>query len=474
MKKNSLLISVLALVIAVSFGAAACSQKVEETTTSETTALEITVEATEETEATTETTIEEPPTDPAAYEYSLVWEENFDGDELDRDMWNVELHNPYWVNNELQYYLDSEDCIYVEDGDLVIQPLKVLNEETGEYEYHSGRINSRGNADFKYGRIEARIRVPEGQGFLPAFWMMPSTDSFGSWPRSGEIDIMEVLGSETDTTYGTIHFGNPHEQRQSSYTLEEGSFSSDYHVFAIEWEPGLIRWLVDDVEIGTANDWFTGATPNVPMPYPAPFNKPFHVILNVAVGGSWPGDPDSTTVFDERAQMRVDYVRVYQRGWYDENVSAPEHVYHFRYPDSDGNFVSATDWEFYENEGGVGTLTTDSGVMTITTSDAGTVDYSIQLVNNGIPAEDGSTYVVTFDAMADENRTMIAAVTAPDHGYIRYMEDETVDLTTSWQTYSYTYTLSGTSDDNSRLEFNMGGTDSSATIYLRNVTIVKN
>lgn len=472
--KRSFPASLIAMFLVGAIAFSAC-QNASETSVSETIS-EVettTVVETEETEATTTQTEETGPIDPALLEYSLVWEENFDGDELDRDIWSVERHSPYWVNNEMQAYVDSEECIFVEDGDLVIQPVRVVDEETGEVSYQSGRINSRGGAEFQYGRIEARIKVPEGQGYLPAFWMMSRSESFGSWPRSGEIDIMEVLGSETDTTYGTIHFGNPHEERQSRYTLDSGSFSSEYHVFSIEWEPGLIIWYVDDIEIGRTSDWFTGATPTTARPYPAPFNKPFYIIFNVAVGGNWPGDPDSTTPFDERAQMRVDWVRVYQRGYYDENVEAPEVSYNFRYPDLDGNFVDPACWDLYLAEGGAGELSMDGNELTVTSTDCGTVDYGVQLVQTGLPAQDGHSYTVTFEARADEARTMIAAVTAPDHGYERYLEDEEVSLTSEWQTFTYTFTMDGISDDNARLEFNMGNTGSTATVYLRNVTITE-
>lgn len=474
MKRRIKLIPAVALVIA-SMMVSSCN-KVEETSVSTelttTTAVESETEETTEATTTTVETTQERPTDPAAFEYSLVWEDNFDGDTLNTDDWNYELHQPGWVNNELQYYVNDEDVVFVEDGDLVIQPIREVDED-GRVTYRSGRVNTWRHHDFTYGRIEARMRVPEGQGYLPAFWMMPTRDSvYGSWPKCGEIDIMEIVGSDTTTTYGNLHFGNPHEERQSIYQLESGDFSSEYHIFALEWEPGVMRWFIDDVEIGCQNDWFTGSAGGSRRPYPAPFNQDFYIIFNIAVGGNWPGDPDETTPFDERAQMRVDWVRVYQRGWYDEDVEAPSQDYDFRQADSTGNFVVDDAWAIYFAEGGAGDLSVnDDGEMVITSTNAGTVDYGVQLVQTGLPAQDSMSYTVTFEARADEARTMIAAVTAPDHGYVRYLEDETVELDTSWQTYTYTFTMTGTSDDNARLEFNMGNTDSTATIYMRNVRV---
>ena len=134
--------------------------------------------------------------------YKLIWEEQFRGDVLNRNDWNVELHEPGWVNNELQEYVDSSDNIYVRNGKLVLKPIRRTNED-GSVSYTSGRVNTQYKHDFKYGIFEARARVPEGRGFLPAFWMMPTEEDFyGQWPRCGEIDIMEVLGNDTKTSYG--------------------------------------------------------------------------------------------------------------------------------------------------------------------------------------------------------------------------------------------------------------------------------
>ena len=196
--------------------------------------------------------------------------------------------------------------------------------DNGRAFYTSGRINTYHLHAFTYGRVEARIRVPSGQGFLPAFWMMSDDESYGSWPKSGEIDIMEILGSDTDTLYGTLHYGNPHMQNQGIYDLSSGDFASEYHVFAVEWEPGEIRWYCDDVCYYSTSYWYSAMDGQEPNEYPAPFNQPFYIILNVAVGGNWPGDPSEDTPFDERAQMRVDYVRVFRMDSYDENVTCPD------------------------------------------------------------------------------------------------------------------------------------------------------
>ena len=144
--------------------------------------------------------------------------------------------------------------------------------------------------------------------------MMPTDEDFyGQWPKCGEIDIMEVLGDNTGTTHGTLHFGEPHTQSQGTYRLTKGDFAREYHVYACEWEPGEIRFYVDDVLYFTEKDWFTKKDGADKAAYPAPFDQPFYMILNVAVGGSWVGYPDETTQFGENARLVVDYVRVYQK-----------------------------------------------------------------------------------------------------------------------------------------------------------------
>ncbi|MCQ2483381.1 MAG: glycoside hydrolase family 16 protein [Clostridia bacterium] len=300
-------------------------------TASSTETIDITDSAIESDSVSSESTSEsiEETTEKTSYtgslEYELVWSDEFDGDSLNPDNWVYEEHDSGWVNNELQTYVSSADNIFVENGDLVIQPLKETD-ENGNDIYTSGRINTYQKASFLYGKVEARIKVPTGQGYLPAFWMMPKLAThYGNWPKSGEIDIMEILGSDTSTTYGTIHYGNSHKQNQGSLTLDSDTqdFAEDYHIFTLEWEPGKITWYVDNIEMYTTDDWYCKSEGGLLTAYPAPFDQEFYIILNVAVGGNWPGSPDDTTPFDSDAQMRVDYVRVYQRPWYDTDVTAP-------------------------------------------------------------------------------------------------------------------------------------------------------
>ena len=244
--------------------------------------------------------------------YKLVFEERFEGSELNRNHWNVELHTMGWVNEELQEYVDSEDIICVKNGKLLIRPVKTVGKD-GTVSYKSGRISTQWKHDFTYGLFEARLRVPRGKGFLPAFWLMTTDEErWGQWPVCGEIDIMEILGHAPQTNYGTLHYGLPHEENQGKVTLTGGNFAEEFHTFTLEWLPGTIRWYVDGKQFHEAQRWFSAREAGVQETFPAPFDHDMYLILNLAVGGVWPGSPDDTTDF-ARAALLVDYVRVYQR-----------------------------------------------------------------------------------------------------------------------------------------------------------------
>lgn len=432
----------------------------------------------------TETKDQEQDTDLSYEGYNLKWEDQFEGETLNRDDWNVELHDPGWVNNELQSYVDSPENIYIEDGSLVLKPVEKVNED-GSVSYTSGRVNTQNKHDFKYGLFEARVKVPEGQGFLPAFWMMPTNENlYGQWPRCGEIDIMEVLGNDTDTSYGTIHYGNPHSESQGSYTLEEGTFSDEYHVFDVEWEPGKISWYVDGKLIHTEDNWYSATEGQGEVTYPAPFDQPFYIILNLAVGGNWPGNPDETTDFADSAYY-IDYVKVYQKDSYDENVTKPIEEVILRDPDENGNYIingdfsvneeltDDKDWIFLTTLGGEAGAEIGDNEIAVNTANEGTVDYSVQLVQPDLPMKQGGVYRLCFDAYADADRTMKVGVSAPDRSFRRYLEDTTISLTEEKQTYTLDFTMTDSDDANGRLEFNMGAAGSTAGIRISNVLLKK-
>lgn len=447
---------------------------------------------------------EEPAEKPdLSYEgYELKWKDEFDSVSLNSADWNVETHEKGWVNNELQEYVNSNKNIYLENGNLVIKPVreKIGDDESGNpvYKYTSGRVNTQGKHDFTYGLFETRVKVPTGKGYLPAFWMMPTNENlYGQWPRCGEIDIMEVMGQETNKLYGTLHYGNPHSQKQETYTAKNGDFANDYHTYAVEWEPGKITWYVDGVKYHEANDWYSTTEGQGTAAYPAPFDQPFYMILNLAIGGSWVGYPDETTKYENQAFV-IDYVKAYQKdqSYYDElekTVEKPEKAPVVE--PEDGKYIKNDDfsqdddlsgengsvWKFMAQQGGEATAcivadnTFGAGkkAVKISTTKAGTENHSVQLVQAGIPVKQEGQYKLSFDAYAAADRTMIADVSAPDYNYARYLNDTVVNLTKEKQSYSYTFTVKDHDDANARIEFNLGKTSSVSDVYLSNVKLEK-
>lgn len=242
--------------------------------------------------------------------WELIWQDEFDGSIIDLSKWEHEVNGWGGGNNELQYYTDRDTNSFIENGHLVIQALReTYIGPDGTREYTSARLRTLNKGDWKYGRFDIKAQLPFGKGLWPAIWMLPTDWVYGGWPASGEIDIMELLGQEPNVVYGTLHYGgSPPNNVHSgtSYKLPSGYFSNDFHVFTIEWDTTEFRWFVDGKLYQTQNNWYSTG-----HPYPAPFNQRFHLLLNVAVGGNWPGNPDGRTVFPQK--MIVDYVRVYKR-----------------------------------------------------------------------------------------------------------------------------------------------------------------
>ncbi|SFT61010.1 Glycosyl hydrolases family 16 [Pseudoalteromonas sp. DSM 26666] len=299
--------------------------------------------------ATTTTDIEKVnPTEPVS-DWRMVWNDEFDSTSIDTNKWNFELNCAGGGNNEKQCYTDSEENAFIKDGVLNIVALPA--EEGAEKPYTSARLNTRYNADFTYGRFEMRAKLPSGQGSWPAFWMMPTDEEYGTWPRSGEIDILEAVNLKTvaeDGTveaniHGTLHYGREWPNNSSSgkaYTFPEGmNPADDFHTYAIEWQEGEIRWYVDgylyatqrrsevrynskDEPVGLKHKgWFAeyfeqGSGELTTHWDNAPFDKDFYLILNNAVGGDWPENVNNLGVdaaaFAEGQSFEIDYVRVYE------------------------------------------------------------------------------------------------------------------------------------------------------------------
>ncbi|MFZ6654567.1 glycoside hydrolase family 16 protein [Undibacterium sp. TJN19] len=238
----------------------------------------------------------------AAPAWELVWQDEFEGTGLDHGKWLEETGGDGWGNHELQFYTRRSENLRVKDGMLVIE---ARQEDYSGRAYTSARIKTAGLQETTYGRFEARIKIPAGQGIWPAFWLLGNNLNAAGWPGCGEIDIMENIGKEPAVIHGTMHgpgysgakgYGQP-------FALSKDQYADDFHVFALEWEATEVRWYMDGVQ------YFSARPQQLAGQWV--FDHPFFIILNLAVGGDWPGSPDATSQFPQ--QMLVDYVRVYRR-----------------------------------------------------------------------------------------------------------------------------------------------------------------
>lgn len=244
--------------------------------------------------------------------WTLVWHDEFDGANgsgPDAAKWRFVTGGDGFGNNELESYTARAKNIRVEDGKLVITARRERYKGADglRRRYTSARIETKGLFEARYGRLEARIKVPAGQGLWPAFWAMGANFDQVGWPQCGEMDIMENIGREPDQVHGTLHGpGYAGDQPLTgTYVLPKGARAADgFHVYAAEWEPGVVRFLVD----GTVYETRTAAEVEGK---PWAFDHPFFLLLNLAVGGNWPGPPEKKTMFP--ARMEVDWVRVYRR-----------------------------------------------------------------------------------------------------------------------------------------------------------------
>lgn len=270
--------------------------------------------------------------------WKLTWSDEFNGDAIDKTKWDFDLGNGFfnydanqwisgWGNSELQYYTREPDNAFVQGGMLHIRAIKESLHGCG---YSSAKLKTKkrdGSPLFnqKYGKFEFRAKLPLGKGVWPAIWMLPQDEKFGGWAASGEIDVLEARGQEPNKVLGTLHFGsrwpnNAHASRD--YILPDGGTIADFHTYSVEWEPGEIRWAFDNLVYARQSFWWSssksdggkGGKPKDESelnPWPAPFDQPFYLIMNVAVGGKFLGNPDKTTAFP--AEMLIDYVRVYEK-----------------------------------------------------------------------------------------------------------------------------------------------------------------
>jgi|LGOV01.1.fsa_nt_gb beta-glucanase (GH16 family) len=244
---------------------------------------------------------------PISYEgWKLAWGDEFDGDEINKNWWTHEIGNGSngWGNNEIEYYTDAKENSRIENGKLIIE---ARDDSWNGHKFTSARMITKDKKSFNYSRIDIRAKIPFGQGIWPAIWMLGDNIDQVSWPACGEIDIMELIGNHPSTSHATVHFGtdfSSHKYSGDSYIISNEIFNDRFHVFSVIREANIMWFFVDDILIYEFSSNDTQG-----MSYP--FNQDFFLILNVAIGGNWPGDPDGTTQFPQ--QMMVDYIRVFEK-----------------------------------------------------------------------------------------------------------------------------------------------------------------
>lgn len=427
--------------------------------------------------------------------WQLAWSDEFDGNQVDSNKWDY--NNGFLnLNQEKQVYQAKNAT--VADGVLTITGKKEDVTIDGiTHEYTSARMVSKGKYAQKYGKIEVRAKLPLGKSLWPAIWMLPEDDEYTGWPSSGEIDIMESRGSVPNQVWGTLHYGEKtpnNSQSGSNYVFPEGESIDGFHTYGIEWQPGEIRWYVDGKLYQTQDNWFT-VDPDTGEKYafPAPFDKKFHVILNLALGGWYDGvgtnlEVDSS-IFEggKEHAMEVDYVRFYEskEGSYpeasDPDSKIPELPQDARKPLEDGNLIYDNTYSDYgiqdnkegdlnfgegwnllykDNFGGKAEaaieLLKDVPFARIKVQDKGNQDYSIQMIEQTTLGR-GRTYKLSFDAKAEDDRTIQFKVGGGEsRGYAVYSDTYIENISTEIQHIEKTFVMKSSTDTAARLEFNVG------------------
>jgi len=456
--------------------------------------------------------------------WTLVWNDEFSGDTIDLTKWTFDKGNGFWFedewiegwgNEELQDYTDRPNNAEIKDGLLTIRALKepyrekevdIAGNMEQRYYYTSARLKTDGLFSKCYGKFEFCARFPRGKGFWPAIWLMPDIDQYGSWAASGEIDIVEARGSDPSKVGGTIHFGDEWPNNKSAgetYSFPGGTSFTGFHVYVLEWEPGELRWYVDGSLYLTLNRWYTRRGT-----YPAPFNKKFHIIMNLAVGGTHDGSPDDTTPLP--GIMQIDYVRVYELTGrpYRFPEKPPEQIPSEPRPEEarplleDGNEVynntytldepynvndqlekvnagagipGTANWFFLHlpEFSGDGTLSIEEvdgrNFARIDISEIGVQPYSIQLIQR-VPLVRGHKYKASFTAKATGNREIQVKINGDeDNSWVTYSNAESINLGDSFKEYEFTFVMEYKTDIEARYEFNVGLDNQ--TVWIGNVRL---
>ena len=458
---------------------------------------------------------------------TLVWSDEFNATALDTTKWGHQLGNggninlPGWGNNELEYYTDRTENVRVDGGNLIITARKeaFLGTAAGgnvgqPFTWTSGRIRTAGKFSRTYGKIEFRAKLPIGKGFWPAIWMLPEDqvgNPYAAWAANGEIDIAEGWGSKPTKVGQTLHYGamwpgNLYTGHEA--TVASGSDVSEWHTYTLEWRSNEIKWSIDGVVTSTQTKWWSS---NVKTPdsdddlnaWPAPFDKPFYLLINLAVGGNFDGNPNATT--PDTAEMVVDYIRwsslpdekrdpgprpAMKYPWTPVNMVARPAVdgnliYNpaFEWTSSNATVAQNPDAESIEGasnssfwnlfkSGAQANAINEAGALKINITDPGSEAWNVQLQHNNIPITEGRKYRISFDARSSANRTLTYTVgAAQNRNFESYSGgDQTAELTSTMQKFTRTFSMHAATNNAARVVFNLAKAGANS-VWIDNVVV---
>ena len=384
--------------------------------------------------------------------WNLVWSDEFPGDSVDTNKWSFTIGGGGFGNNEQQYYTDSTENAYIENGCLV---LNAIQESNGEENYTSAKLSS--TSSWTYGRYEFRAKLPGGTGLWPAIWMLPKNINVygGEWPICGEIDIMEYMGSDRDTVLGTLHYGNPWVYNTGYYDIN-GSFEDDFHDFVLEWLPGEFRWYVDGNLYQIQQDWYSADSSGT-YSYPAPFDQEFYLMLNLAVGGFFPGDPNPADWTSTK--FYIDYVRVYEYGGdlTPDSGSSSTQTPNVNLLQNSDFTTDYAGWTTWSENGAVFSVADSTLKADIYTTLPNT--WSTQFYQN-VDVYSSTTYRISFRAKSSVSRPITIGVEGVNNAALF---NSTFTATPEWQTYTYDFAPS-VSCGGAKLLFFLGNVEGSQNV----------
>lgn len=395
-----------------------------------------------------------------AQNWNLVWADEFDAPGLpDASKWSYDVGGGGYGNEELQYYTDARaENASVAGGVLTITARK---ENFGGNNYTSARMVTRGKGDWLYGKVEVRAKLPKGRGMWPAIWMLPTDWAYGNWPASGELDIMENVGFDSTSIHCNIHTQayNHSIGTNKGNSIVLTDLWDSWHVYRMEWFADHVSYYVDDKHVFTFNNEKTGSTT-------WPFDKRFHLILNIAIGGTWGG---LQGVDDSRfpQTMQVDYVRVYQEdGTPPADPIAPPPGELVWNGDFSQDGIKWLPVGYFEGAFASGTLDGESYKVSVITP--GSDDWNVQFSQAGLAFEKGKTYTVSFKARSSVARSIAVAGNQNISPWVTYGKD-TIAINTKMTSYSFNFTMKEPTDLNARIEFDLGGVASD--IWIDDVSV---